>query len=80
MLIFFGFQGNADYNSFLSGLTLEDETIVSGEPHLQYRSMVIADEFGKILHTKVGGRALLTNKRMLLLSSEYYQRRSSLKI
>eukprot|EP00794_Sanderia_malayensis_P012268 gene12268-13533_t len=70
---FVSLKSNMDYNDFLSGLTLENEVIVSGEPHLQYKSMTITDESGEVLDTKVGGRALLTDKRLLLLSSQYFQ-------
>eukprot|EP00794_Sanderia_malayensis_P012267 gene12267-13532_t len=70
---FVSLKGNMGYNEFLSGLTLENEVIVSGEPHLQYKSMTITDENGNVLDSRVGGRALLTDKRLLLLSSQYFQ-------
>lgn len=75
---FVSLKGNMDYNSFLTGLTLQDETIVSTDPHLQYKAMTITDEHGVLLQTKVGGRALLTNQRLLFLCSQYSQT-SSLK-
>ena len=60
------------YNELLQGLTHAGEQIISIEPHLQYSSSTIADEFGKIKETRVGGVALLTDRRMLLLSSQYF--------
>ena len=65
-------QGNMSYNELLQGLTHSGEQIISIDPHLQFSSSTIADEFGKVRETRVGGIALLTDRRMLLLSSQYF--------
>eukprot|EP00112_Aurelia_sp_Birch-Aquarium-sp1_P004343 Seg149.11 transcript_id=Seg149.11/GoldUCD/mRNA.D3Y31 product="hypothetical protein" protein_id=Seg149.11/GoldUCD/D3Y31 len=69
---FVSLKGNMSYNELLKGLTHAGEQIISVEPHLQYSTSTIADEFGQVRETRVGGVALLTDRRMLLLSSQYF--------
>ena len=66
------FQGSMSYEDLIHGLIYNGETIISYPPHLQYMSMTVTDENGSVVDTKVGGVAMLTDKRLLLLSSQYF--------
>jgi len=65
-------RGNMSYNELLSGLIYKDEQIVSSD-YMDYISLSVYDESFKLLHTKPAGKAILTNKRMLLMSTQYYE-------
>ena len=60
------------YNEFLPGLIYKDESFVSAD-HIEYLSLSIYDETFNLLQTKPAGRAVLTDKRMLLVSSQYHE-------
>lgn len=70
---FISLKGNMTYNEFIAGLVFKGENILSAEPHLRFQSLLVTDEFGVLKETKVGGIALLTDQRLLLLSSQYFQ-------
>ena len=61
-----------EYEDFVKGLIYNGESTVSHSPHLQYNSLVILDENGEAIQSKIGGIAMLTDKRLLFLSSQYF--------
>lgn len=65
-------RGGMSYNEFLPGLIYKDESFVSAD-HIEYLSLSIYDETFNLLQTKPAGRAVLTDKRMLLVSSQYHE-------
>ena len=60
------------YDQMLAGLIMKDERLLSVD-HLDFVSISIYDESYKLLQTKPGGKAVLTDKRVLLISSQYYE-------
>ena len=58
------------YNELLSGLICKDEQLLSKD-HVNFMSLSIYDESYKLLQTKMAGKVVLTDKRMLLVSSQY---------
>ena len=61
------------YDELVTGLIYNDEQIISRAPHLQYASLSIYDESFNLKTSRTGGVAILTDKRMLFLSSQYVQ-------
>ena len=59
------------YTELLQGLIHKDEVILTRDPHLQFTTLVISNREGSKFTTKIGGRALITDKRMLFLSSQF---------
>eukprot|EP00795_Rhopilema_esculentum_P008239 gene8239-14181_t len=68
---FFSNKGNMTYTELLQGLIHRDEVILTRDPHLQFTTLVISNREGSEITTKIGGRALITDKRMLFLSSQF---------
>lgn len=66
------------YNELLIGLMYSDERILSRDPHLQYTSLSFYDECFNLKQSKTGGVAVITDKRMLFLSSQYARSKLSL--
>ena len=60
------------YDELLRGLIQSDEKIISVEP-LQFKSLSVLDESESLRSAKDGGIAMLTDRRLHLLSSQYSQ-------
>ena len=65
------------YNELLSGIIYKDEQIVSSD-YMDYISLSTYDDSFNLLHTKPAGKAILTDKRMLLMSTQYYESKCKL--
>ena len=65
-------QGNMGYRDLLIGLMYEGEVLQTHNQfsHLTYSHLVYANESNVTECTKPGGIGLITNKRLLLLSSQ----------
>ena len=60
------------YDEMLGGMIMNGERLLSTD-YLDFLSLSIYDEKFNFLQTKPAGKVILTDKRMLLISSQYYE-------
>lgn len=72
-------KGGLSYSEMLSGLLYKGERVVQHNQFqfLQYNNIVLCDESNNHISQKPGGICLLTDKRILLMSSQMNQCKSN---
>ncbi|KAK3732812.1 hypothetical protein QZH41_017718 [Actinostola sp. cb2023] len=68
-------KGSMSYAELLGGLLYSGETVIQYNQfqHLQFSSLIMSDECNATISQRPGGICLLTDKRLLLLSSQVTQ-------
>lgn len=69
------FQGSMSYSELLSGLLHKGETVLqyNSYQHLQYSNITLCDQSNNTVSQRPAGICLLSNKRLLILSSQVTQ-------
>lgn len=70
---FVSMKGNLSYQQLLEGLKYDGEYLLQHGQfnYLLYTSIVLSDENNQTVSTRTGGVALLTDRRLLLMSSQF---------